>query len=176
MSANQTGLPPQIETLTVTPGILRSLLAVASRNVFDWKPAPERWSISEVLAHLVDVEQRSLCLRARKIAEESNPTFPSYDQMAEYERGTYSGKNGREQLELFCQEREKNVSWLRQVPLEAWQRTGRHPEVGTIRLSQILNLWAFHDLGHIRQVAELYRAKVFWDGIGSLQRYYRANP
>jgi hypothetical protein len=53
---------------------------------------------------------------------------------------------------------------------------GRHPEVGTIRLSQTLNLWAFHDLGHIKQIAELYRAQAFWGGIGSLQKYYSINP
>jgi hypothetical protein len=96
--------------------------------------------------------------------------------MEEYAKGTYSGKDGRQQLEQFCEERETSLAFLRQLPREAWQRTGRHPEVGVIQLSQILNLWAFHDLGHIRQIAELYRARTFWDGIGSLQRYYSINP
>jgi hypothetical protein len=57
-----------------------------------------------------------------------------------------------------------------------WKRRGRHPAVGEVELSQLLSLWAFHDLGHIRQVAELVRAVSFWDGIGSLQVYYSVHP
>ncbi len=167
---------PQVETLAATPQILKAMLAVATPEQMSWKPSAERWSISEVLGHLVDVEIRSLRFRARKMAEEDNPTFPSYDQLEEYAKGTYSGKAGHEQLEKFCREREESLRWLSSLPREAWQRTGRHPEVGVIRLSQTMNLWAFHDLGHIRQIAELYRAQAFWDGIGSLQVYYSVNP
>lgn len=168
--------PPQIETLAATPRVFQAMLSIATSEQLNWKPAADRWSISEVLTHLIDVEVRNLRQRARRIAEEDNPTFPSYDQMEEYAKGTYSGKDGREQLERFCQVREQSLSFLRALPASAWQRTGRHPEVGTIQLSQILNLWAFHDLGHTRQIAELYRAKVFWDGIGSLQVYYSVKP
>lgn len=168
--------PPQVHTLAATPTILESILELATAEQLSWKPSAERWSIAEVLAHLVDVEVRNLRYRARKITEEDNPTFPSYDQMEEYARGTYSGKDGREQLMRFRQEREQSLAFLDQLPAAAWQRSGRHPEVGEIRLSQVLNLWAFHDLGHTRQIAELYRAQAFWDGIGSLQVYYSINP
>ena len=48
--------------------------------------------------------------------------------------------------------------------------------MGEVELSQILSLWAFHDLSHIPQVAELVKALSFWDGIGSLQVYYSVRP
>jgi hypothetical protein len=163
-------------TLAATPTIFRAMLELATPEQLSWKPSTERWSISEVLAHLVDVETRNLRHRVRKIAQEDNPTFPSYDQMEEYGKGTYSGKDGREQLERFFQEREQSLAFLDQLPAPAWDRKGRHPEVGEIRLSQVVNLWAFHDLGHTKQIAELYRAQAFWEGIGSLQVYYSINP
>lgn len=167
---------PQVETLAATPKILKAMLAVATPEQMSWKPSAERWSIAEVLAHMEHVEVNNLRLRARKMAEEDNPTFTNYDQMEEYAKGTYSGKVGHEQLEKFCREREESLRWLSSLPREAWQRTGQHPEVGVIRLSQTMNLWAFHDLGHVRQIAELYRAQAFWDGMGSLQVYYSVNP
>jgi len=37
-----------------------------------------------------------------------------------------------------------------------------------------MNEWAFHDLGHIRQIAELYRTRAFYEKSGPFQRY--ANP
>jgi hypothetical protein len=175
MAASQ-DRPPQVHTLAATPAIFESMLKLATAAQFSWRPSAERWSIAEVLAHLVDVEVRNLRCRVRKIAEEDNPTFPSYDQMEESAKGTYSGRDGREQLERFRQERERSLVFLDQLPAAAWERTGRHPEVGEIRLSQVLNLWAFHDLGHTKQIAELYRAQAFWGGIDSLQVYYSINP
>ncbi|MCI0491122.1 MAG: DinB family protein [Blastocatellia bacterium] len=166
----------QVKTLENTPAILQAMLAPLTNEHLDWKPSAERWSISEVLAHLEDVELRVTGLRARRIATEDNPLLESYDQIEEAAKGTYSGRDGREQLERFCRARQESLQWLKGLSPGDWQRTGRHPEVGLIRLEQIMNLWAFHDLGHIRQVAELVRAISFWDGIGSLQRYYSVNP
>jgi len=167
---------PHLTILSATPGVVRTMLAAATPQQFTWKPSAERWSISEVLAHLVDVERRVLGQRVRLIAGQDNPSFPFYDQMEEYCKGSYSGKDGRKMLQEFASVRAESVAWLGTLPDSAWQRTGQHPEVGVIRLSQLVNLWAFHDLGHTRQIAELYRAQAFWDGIGSLQRYYSVNP
>jgi hypothetical protein len=55
-------------------------------------------------------------------------------------------------------------------------RTGRHAETGTITVAQQVSEWAFHALGHIRQIAELYRARAFWPRLGAAQRYYTIAP
>jgi hypothetical protein len=39
-----------------------------------------------------------------------------------------------------------------------------------------LNESAFHDLGHIRQVMELYRSHVFYPEMGAYRGYYKINP
>jgi hypothetical protein len=48
-----------------------------------------------------------------------------------------------------------------------------HPEAGEITLGQMLHEWALHDLGHIRQVAELVRARKYLEGAGAMGRSYR---
>ena len=79
-------------------------------------------------------------------------------------------------LREFCHERDQSVTWLRYLPESARARTGRHAEIGSFTLGQMMNQWAFHDLGHIRQISELYRARAFWPRIGAAQRFYTIHP
>jgi hypothetical protein len=48
--------------------------------------------------------------------------------------------------------------------------------MGTITLSQMLHELANHDLGHIRQVAELYRAYCFYPHAGPFRKYSQPKP
>lgn len=176
LDKTQGATAPQVQLIKSTPGVLDSLLAPLTDAQLAWKPTPDRWSISEVIAHMLDVERRNIRLRCQLMVNEDNPTFTDYDQLAEYAKGTYSGRDGREVFAEFCREREASVAWLESLPPEAWQRPGRHHEVGAVRLENSINLWAFHDLGHIRQIAELVRAQVCWDGMGPMQHYYSINP
>ena len=49
-------------------------------------------------------------------------------------------------------------------------------DAGEITLSQMLNEWALHDLGHIRQVAELVRARKYAGGAGPMAASYSRKP
>lgn len=65
---------------------------------------------------------------------------------------------------------------LRGLPAAAGSRKALHREVGEITLSQMLHEWALHDLGHIRQVAELVRARKYLAGAGPPGKEYRLIP
>ena len=166
----------QAKTLENTPGILQAMLDRLTSEQLNWKPSADRWGISEVLTHLEDVELRVIGLRARRIVAEETPLLETYDQLEEAAKGTYSGRDGRDQLERFCRVRQESLDWLRGLAPGDLQRTGQHPEAGLIRLENIMNLWAFHDIGHIKQIAEIVRTLCFWEGMGPLQRYYGINP
>ena len=49
-------------------------------------------------------------------------------------------------------------------------------EFGEITLSQMLHEWALHDLGHIRQIAELVRARRYRAGAGPMAASYDLRP
>jgi hypothetical protein len=55
-------------------------------------------------------------------------------------------------------------------------RSGKHGTIGPITIGQLMNEWAFHDLGHIRQIAELYRSRAFYPSIGPFQQFYTIKP
>ena len=68
------------------------------------------------------------------------------------------------------------MEFLRTLPRSAGDRRALHREAGEITLSQMLHEWALHDLGHIRQVAELVRARRYLPGAGPLGKGYKLNP
>src|SRR5262249_61428962 len=70
-------MQPAITLLEKTPAVLETLLLSAPPSVLDWKPSPERWSIREVLAHLVDIEKLYVERVERGLHEES-PDLPKF--------------------------------------------------------------------------------------------------
>jgi DinB family protein len=166
---------PGIPVLEQTPIIIEKILWSASDEQLQWKPAMDRWSISEVLAHLAEVEVVGFRERVQKMLDRENPKLEAYDQNAAYAAGKYSGK-GREHLKNFCHERDRSLSALRYVPAAMIARRGEHSAIGLITVGMLMNEWAFHDLGHIRQIAELYRTHAYYPSMGAFQRYYTPKP
>ena len=110
------------------------------------------------------------------MAEEDDPEIEPYDQEALFAGGQYSDRDAEDSFDHFEAQREQNLEYLRELPDSAAARTGRHPELGLISLGQLLNEWAFHDLGHIRQIAELVRALRYYPDMGPFRSHYKINP
>jgi len=164
-------LQPPVSLLEKTPAILEMLLRDVPTETLDWKPAAERWSITEVLAHLLAIEQL-YGDRAKRIVVDQNPMLAKYVAPNEAE----IRKSARRYLEDFVALRQAHYFFWHGIPSSACSRTGIHPEMGAITLLQLLNELANHDLGHLRQIAELYRTKAFYPHAGPFQRYSNPKP
>ena len=162
---SENGLPC-LDLLEATPTILRGLMAELDSDDVRWKPAPDRFSVGEVLAHLSHSE--GYCYRARldRFLSESNPEFEPDDAQLHIE--LYAQADPEDSFDHFEEQRETNLELLRDLTAEDGARTAIHLEAGPITLSQMLHEWALHDLGHIRQVAELVRARKYLAGAGPL--------
>ena len=161
-----------ISLLEKTPGILELLVHDVSPEVLQWKPTPERWSIQEVLAHLAVIEQ-IYSKRVRRIVMEEDPVLIKYVAPSE---GEIQQKTAREHLEHFIALRRAHIVFLHTIPATAASRTGRHPEMGPVSVSHLLHELANHDLAHLRQMAELYRAHAFYPHAGPFQKYSQLKP
>jgi hypothetical protein len=62
---------------------------------------------------------------------------------------------------------------LRTLEDEAERRVALHKAAGEITLVNMLHEWALHDLGHIRQIAELVRARKYLAGAGRLSYHLK---
>jgi hypothetical protein len=165
---------PCLDLLAATPQILRGLLSKVSDEDARWKPAPDRFSIAEVLAHLSHSEGHCYRMRVDRFLAEERPEFEPDD--AQLYLDLYRNADPEAQFDQFEEQRETNVEFLRSLPAEMVGRVARHREVGEITLAHMLHEWALHDLGHIRQVAELVRARKYLEGAGPLGRSYQLKP
>ena len=168
-------IQPAISRLGKTPHVLETLLGDLPGELLHWKPAPDRWSISEVLAHLAALEQVYVDRALRMVAEEA-PPLAKYDLAGAAARGDYSRGSAGENLAHFTRTRRSTLALLTGLPASAGTRTGVHSELGTITLAHMLNEWANHDLGHLRQIAELYRAYAFHPQSGPFMKYSTPRP
>ncbi len=165
---------PCLDLLEATPSILRGLMSEISQDDARWKPAADRFSIAEVLSHLAHSEGH--CYRARldRLLAEQRPEFEPDD--AQMHLDVYRNADAEEAFGQFEDQRETNIKLLRGLPVEAGFRKALHRTAGEITLSQMLHEWSLHDIGHIRQIAELVRARKYLAGAGPLGDDYHLKP
>jgi len=165
---------PCLDLLEATPEILRGLMREISDEDARWKPAPDRFSIAEVLAHLSHSEGHCYRMRVDRFLEETHPSFESDDAQMYLE--LYRDAEPEDSFDHFEEQRENNIEFLENLPPGSGERTANHAEVGAITLAQMLHEWALHDIGHIRQIAELVRARKYLAGAGPLGKSYQLKP
>lgn len=165
---------PCLDLLEATPEILRGLMREISDDDARWKPAPDRFSIAEVLAHLSHSEGHCYRMRVDRFLKEENPFFEADD--AQMYLDLYRDADPEDSFDHFEKQRENNTEFLKNLPPGSGDRKANHAEVGEITLAQMLHEWALHDIGHIRQVAELVRARKYLNGAGPLGKSYQLKP
>lgn len=165
---------PCLDLLEATPEILRGLMREISADDARWKPAPDRFSIAEVLAHLSHSEAHCYRMRVDRILDEDLPSFAADD--AQMYLQLYRDADPEDAFDHFEEQRENNIEFLESLPPGSGERKANHAEVGEITLAQMLHEWALHDLGHIRQIAELVRARKYLAGAGPLGNSYQLQP
>jgi hypothetical protein len=131
------------------------LVALVLTGVFgeeeDFVPAPGKWTIRQLAAHLADAELAA-AYRCRLIAAEDNPTIIAWDQDAWSRNLDYSRRKPKQSLESFRRMRAETHELLKGLPEAAFARTGNHSERGPITLQQFVDLMAQHAETHSRQM------------------------
>ncbi len=165
---------PCLDLLEATPRILSALMTELTEADARWKPAPERFSVAEVLAHLSHSESHCYRMRLDRFMAETRPEFEPDD--AQMYLDLYRDADPGDAFDHFEEQRENNILFLRNLPAGASDRLALHKEYGEITMSQMLNEWALHDLGHIRQIAELVRARKYLAGACRMGASYNLKP
>jgi len=160
-----------LEILTTTPEKLKREISTFSRREMLARPASNKWSVQEVLAHLADVEEGGMRARVAAIIEQKNPTLPFFDQEARATELKYNTIDARQSLTRFERQRRANVKWLRTLRPAQLKRRGVHQQVGDITAEELITEWAFHDLGHVKQILEIKRYALY-PRMGNMRAFY----
>lgn len=139
------------------PELVASALTGAAGSEVDYRPSPEQWSVRQIVAHLSDSEM-SAAFRFRRIIAEENPHFDGFDQDLWAEKLDYAKRKYSQSLEMFRRVRAENYELLKDLPEEAFQRTGIHSERGQLTLLELLRIYARHPEKHADQIARVRQA------------------
>jgi len=138
------------------PELVATVVTGAAGRELDFAPAPGKWTIRQILAHLADAEIVGADRLRRTIAE-SNPTLIAYDQDAWARNLNYERRKISESLDLFRRLRAENYELLKDLPEPVFQRTATHSERGRMTLLELLETYAEHAEEHARQLQEIRR-------------------
>jgi len=118
------------------------------------RPAPDKWSVSEILAHLADTEIVG-GFRMRLILGSPGTPVAGFDQDAWVTSGHYDKRNPRQSVEQFRTLREANLALLKSLTPDQWQHHGVHSERGVETIDRIVHMFAGHDLNHLQQIERI---------------------
>ena len=118
------------------------------------RPEPNKWSISEILAHLADAEIVA-SWRMRAIIGANGTTIQAFDQDVWASIFQYGQRDSKQSLETFRVLRENNLAMLKSIPREAWENYGMHQERGKETIAHLTRMFAGHDANHVRQVESI---------------------
>jgi hypothetical protein len=137
-----------------TPEELERFIKGASASRLRKRPAPGKWSIVEILAHLADTEIVA-SWRIRAILGAPGTPLQAFDQDTWVTAGHYDRRDPRRSLELFRVLREVNLELFKTLTPEQWKQHGMHAERGVETVEHMLRLFAGHDVNHTRQVEQI---------------------
>jgi hypothetical protein len=122
-----------------------------------YKPAPDKWSILEILGHLADVEIM-YGHRIRQILADENPVIAPIDQNAWAANLGYMETPTPEMTALFGVNRHHNLRILRRVKAQDLNKSAYHPELKRdVHLSEMVEKLDSHTQNHLRQIETIKR-------------------
>lgn len=136
------------------------------RQMWHYKPGPDRWSVHEIIMHIADSEANSY-IRCRCFLAEPGKAIMAYDENQWAASLRYQEQDPDEAVELFRLLRQMSFRLIAALPEDVWSSTVYHPEGGNMTLDDWLTIYTNHIPEHIRQMQATYDA---WEAEQAGQR------
>ena len=136
--------------------VLAALVSDLTDEDLAQQPAPGKWSIREIVAHLADDELVG-AYRIRLILSAPGTAIQAFDQDVWARTGRYGTCDIADSLALFRMLRSANLKLLKSLNADEWDRFGVHAERGVESLRDIAMYFAGHDINHFRQIESIRR-------------------
>ena len=128
-----------VKVQSATSKKLERLISRASAAKLRKQPAPGKWSVTEILAHLADVEL-VVGYRIRTILGAPGTAIQAFDQDKWAQAMSYSKSDARRSLERFIGLRNANLDLLKSLSPAQWKYHGMHAERGEESIETIAKL------------------------------------
>jgi len=137
--------------------MLVDVLKDIPREMWQFKPAPNEWSIHEVIIHLADSESNA-ALRARKLIVEPGGILMGYDQEQWASQLNYHDQDLEDALDVVRLARKTTYKLLKKQPDEIFEHIVIHPEyTEPYTFENWLDIYSAHIPGHVEQIMNNYK-------------------
>jgi hypothetical protein len=143
-----------LERIQHFPAALQALLGNLPPEDARWRPAPDAWSIVEIVCHLADEEHEDFRTRLRLTLEDPTADWPPLEPETAVQTRAYRSRDLGESLGRMDEARSESCAWLRDLDEPDWDRVHEHPDLGPLRAGDLMLSWAAHDALHLRQLAQ----------------------
>lgn len=148
--ANVEGKDP-LAVLENTPKILTRLTTGRTEEQLRRRPASDKWSVTEIVAHLADVEM-VVGYRIRLVLGSPGGPIQAFDQDSWADAENYNEVAISLPLDAHRALRALNLRLFRSLSTEQWNSFGIHQERGQESVRKMITHLAGHDVNHIRQI------------------------
>jgi len=145
----------QIEQIARGPESISAAVKGLDAKTLRYKPAPNKWCILEILAHLADAEV-VFGHRIRQCLAEADSTICPMDQDAWANNLGYMEASAEESLAAFRAARAANVRLMRRLKEADLGKGAYHPEKKRkVTVGEIVGYMQAHDPNHLGQIERL---------------------
>ena len=145
----------RIETYGTAYQQLISALEQFPREMWQYRPAPDRWTIHEIIVHITDSEANSY-VRCRRFLAEPDSAILGYDENRWARELRYEEQSADDALELFRLLRKTSYVLISDLPETVWSNLAYHSENGPMTLDDWLEVYARHVSDHVEQMRAVY--------------------
>lgn len=149
-----------IDQIAATPENMRTAVAGLSDEQLNTPYRPEGWTVRQVVHHVPESHMNSY-VRFKLAITEEEPTIKPYfeDRWAQLDDANQAPVGLS--LDLLDALHGRWVWFLRSLKDVDFQRTFRHPELGTVSLDKNVALYAWHGRHHVAHITSL-RERMGW--------------
>jgi DinB superfamily len=120
-----------------------------------YKPAPDKWCILEILAHLADIEIL-YAHRIRQMLADTKPVIAPIDQDDWARNLGYMSESAPELVALYGLNRHHTLQLLRRIQLADLDKTAFHPELQkNVNVAEYVQRLSAHGANHLQQIERL---------------------
>jgi hypothetical protein len=159
-SVDSAAIPALIDDIAALPAQLRMATDGLGIDQLDTPYRPGGWTVRQTVHHVADSHMNSY-IRLRLALTETEPVIRPYEQQLWAElidARTAPVETSHQLLESL------HARWvivLRNMAVEDFARTFRHPELGLVRLDTNLALYSWHGKHHTAHITGL-RERMAW--------------
>lgn len=141
-----------ISNIKYNSDVFKSMLESIPPVQTGWRPSPDKWSLLEIVNHLLDEEKYDFRQRLEFALFKPDKSWKKIEPETWVIVNKYSEQDFQSSLSNFLTERKKSVLWLKEINIVDWKAKDNYEFGKNLTAEQSLVNWLAHDYLHMRQI------------------------